>query len=183
MVVFGIGVCLGVLYAQVMEWAIHRFVLHGMGRKRGHPLSFHFHQHHRAARLNHFRDDVYNRQPFQWNASGKELFALFVLGVLHLPLILVVPGFTVGGLFGLVRYYWLHRKSHLEPEWCRQHLPWHYDHHMAPNQHANWGVTTDWVDRLMGTREYYLGSDRAVNDEARRIARQTGSVPDLGASF
>ena len=41
---------------------------------------------------------------------------------------------------------------------------------MAPNQHANWGVTSDWVDRLMGTREYYLGSDRAVNDEARRFA-------------
>ena len=103
MVVFGLGICLGVLYAQVMEWVIHRFVLHGMGRKRGHPLSFHFHQHHRAARLNHFRDDVYNRQPFSMECQWQELLALFGVGFLHLPLIFVVPGFTLGGLFGLTR--------------------------------------------------------------------------------
>ncbi|MGC6510273.1 MAG: sterol desaturase family protein [Myxococcota bacterium] len=177
------GICLGVLYAQVMEWVIHRYVLHGIGRKRGHPLSFHFHQHHRSARLNHFRDDVYHQHPFQWNSSGKELLALLGLGLLHLPLVFVVPGFTVGGLFGLLRYYMLHRKSHLDPDWCKTHLPWHYDHHMAPNQHANWGVTTDWVDRLMGTRVFYLGSERANRDEQRRCVRHSGSLSDVGASL
>ena len=48
--------------------------------------------------------------------------------------------------------------SHLDPMWCRENLPWHY------------GVTTDWVDRLMGTREVYLGTQREVRDTVRRMA-------------
>ena len=179
MLFFTTGVIVGLLYAQVMEWGIHRYVLHGIGKKRGHPLSFHFHQHHRAARLNHFHDEVYELNPFQWNASGKELLSLLGLGFLHLPLFLWTPGFILGGLIGLLRYYYVHRKSHLDPEWCRQKLPWHYDHHMAPNQDANWGVTSDWVDRLMGTREHYLGSDKAHKDEQRRTAKSMGGLPGV----
>ena len=34
-------------------------------------------------------------------------------------------------------------------------MPWHYDHHLGKNQDANWGVTTDWVDRVFGTRIEY----------------------------
>ncbi len=60
--------------------------------------------------------------------------------------------------------------SHLDPMWCRENLPWHYDHHMGPNQDMNYGVTTDWVDRLMGTREVYLGTQREVRDTVRRMA-------------
>ena len=41
-------------------------------------------------------------------------------------------------------------------DYCSLLLPWHYDHHMGKNQNANWGVTTDWVDRLAGTRIKYL---------------------------
>jgi len=50
----------------------------------------------------------------------------------------------------------VHRKAHLDTEWGKKNLPWHYDHHMGKNQNANWGVTTDWVDRLAGTRIKYL---------------------------
>jgi sterol desaturase/sphingolipid hydroxylase (fatty acid hydroxylase superfamily) len=34
-------------------------------------------------------------------------------------------------------------------------VPWHYDHHMGKNQEANWGITTDWVDKLLRTRIKY----------------------------
>ena len=34
-------------------------------------------------------------------------------------------------------------------------VPWHYDHHMGKNQEANWGITSEWVDRLVGTRVRY----------------------------
>ena len=34
----------------------------------------------------------------------------------------------------------------------KKYVPWHYDHHMGKNQDANWGVTTDWVDKLAGTK-------------------------------
>lgn len=35
----------------------------------------------------------------------------------------------------------MHRRSHLEPEWAKKRIPWHYDHHMNSNQDANWCVT------------------------------------------
>lgn len=43
----------------------------------------------------------------------------------------------------------------MDLEWAKKHVPWHYDHHMGKNQDANWGVTTDWVDKLLGTRIKY----------------------------
>lgn len=171
---FSVMFVCGIFYAQGMEWFLHRYVLHGIGKKRGHPLSFHFRQHHRAARIHHFRDEVYEHSPFAWNASGKELMSLFGLGLLHLPILLISSGFVLGSGVGMVRYYTMHKKSHLDPEWCKSRLPWHYDHHMAPNQDANWGVTTDWVDRLMGTREIYLGTAREEKDSRRRFQHQLG---------
>lgn len=46
----------------------------------------------------------------------------------------------------------MHRRSHLEPEWGKKAIPWHYDHHMNTNQDANWCVTRPWFDYIMGTR-------------------------------
>ena len=64
-------------------------------------------------------------------------------------------------------YYRLHRKAHLDPEWAREHLPWHYDHHMAPDQECNWGVTNDWVDRLMGTRKVWVGTEGELKQRGK----------------
>jgi len=58
-------------------------------------------------------------------------------------------------LIGAFRYHYIHRKSHLDPERAKRKVPWHYDHHMGKNQEANWGITTDWVDRIMRTRVDY----------------------------
>jgi sterol desaturase/sphingolipid hydroxylase (fatty acid hydroxylase superfamily) len=68
-------------------------------------------------------------------------------------------------------YYLVHKKSHLDPEWARKHLPWHYDHHMGPNQDANWCVTLPLFDHLMGTREHYVGTEREARDRQRQTAR------------
>ena len=67
-------------------------------------------------------------------------------------------------------HYWrVHKKAHEDPAWAREHLPWHYDHHMGPNQDANWCVTRPWFDILMGTREPYVGTEleRKANDKKR----------------
>ena len=63
----------------------------------------------------------------------------------------------------------------MDPAWAREKVPWHYDHHMAPNQDANWGVRRDWVDRLMGTREVYCGTDKELKDRKRRAERAAAS--------
>ena len=54
----------------------------------------------------------------------------------------------------------------------REHLPWHYDHHMGPNQEANWCVTRPWFDYVMGTREPYVGTLRESGDRARHATRK-----------
>ncbi len=52
--------------------------------------------------------------------------------------------------------------------WARARLPWHYDHHMGPDQDATWCVTRPWFDVVMGTRNPYVGTPRETRDEARR---------------
>ena len=44
----------------------------------------------------------------------------------------------------------------------------HYnDHHMGKNPDVNWGVTTEWFDRMMGTREVWLSkAERAALAES-----------------
>jgi len=171
-----IQLVLGVLYSQVLEWGLHRFLLHGVGGRRGSVFSFHFFEHHRAVRMNDGFDDMYKRPFAFWTAAGKEWLGLLGLGVLHLPIWFVAPWFFAAMGLGGGRYYVLHRRSHLDPEWCRENLPWHYAHHMGPNQHKNWGVTTDWVDRLMGTREAYVGTPKQERDALRRKASVTQKV-------
>ena len=72
-----------------------------------------------------------------------------------MPVLFISVALYLGLLVGAFRYYYVHKKSHLDLEWAKKKVPWHYEHHMGKNQDANWGVTADWVDRLMGTRIKY----------------------------
>ena len=121
-------------------------------------------------------DSMYEHPLRTWTAAGKEWLALFGLLVLHIPLVGVVPWFVLSVVLYGGRYYVMHRHAHLDTEWCRQRLPWHYAHHMGPNQDMNWGVTTDWVDRLLGTREIYVGTPREEQDTRRRLASRAEKV-------
>lgn len=161
---------IGTIYTLFLEWGLHIF-LHKAGRKRGQIFSFHFHQHHRASRKNEFIDKAYQQNPFLLNSASKELVSLGILAIPHLMLFPVAPYFVLTALFFAGRYYYYHRKCHIDVEWCKKHMPWHYDHHMAPNQHANWGVTTDFFDRLFGTKELYLGTEREIQLRKRQEAR------------
>ena len=163
-----IGIPLGLLYANAGEWLIHKYVLHGVGRDRSSFWSFHFHEHHRAVRAEDGFDPDYERSVVGWHAQGKEALGLAAAAVAHLPLLPIAPMFTGAVLYSIGRYYVVHKKSHLDPEWAREHVPWHYDHHMGPNPHCNWGVTWPWFDHVMGTREYYVGTEREKRDRARK---------------
>lgn len=167
-----LGIPIGLVYANAAEWGIHRYVLHGrkLGKKKGSFWSFHFHEHHRNSRKNGFRDADYERSGWAWNAQAKEAAGLVGLVAIHLPLAPVFPFFTATLAYSAVDYYRKHKRSHLDPEWAREHLTWHYDHHMGLNQDANWCVTRPWFDQLMGTREPYAGTEREAKDIARREA-------------
>lgn len=154
-----IGIPVGLAVANATEWLVHKYVLHGLGQEKSSFWSFHWHEHHRAARKNDHRDEAYEGGVLQWNGQGKEALALAATSLAWLPLLPVAPFFVGTLLYSGVDYYRKHKRAHLDTEWARENLPWHYDHHMGPNQNANWCVTHPWFDIVMGTREPYVGTE------------------------
>ena len=145
-------VLIGLLYCNFFEWVAHKFVLHGLGKHKQSFWAFHWSEHHRNCRKYDFYDPDYKRSLWTWNAQAKEALALAVGVALHAPLALVAPLFWVTVVYGAVNYYRVHKRSHLDPEWAKRRLPWHYDHHMGKVQDANWCVTRPWFDYLLRTR-------------------------------
>lgn len=149
-----IGIPLGLITANAVEWTMHKYVLHHLGRDKRNFWAFHFHEHHREVRKHDYHDPNYHKFPLGLHAQGKEAWALIAASTAIAPLFPVAP-FFVGTLwYSAANYYHLHKKSHLNPAWAREHLPWHYDHHMGRNADANWCVTKPWFDYVMGTREF-----------------------------
>ena len=166
-----IGIGFGLLYANAGEWGLHKYLLHGLGRRKQSFWSFHWHDHHRNVRKNEHIDEHYGRSLFGWNAQSKEALGLVGLGLLHAPLFPVAPFFTGAVWYSTWNYYRVHKRSHEDTAWAREHLPWHYDHHMGPDQDANWCVTRPWFDDLMGTRRPYIGTPRERSDIERKRLR------------
>lgn len=167
-------IVLAFIYSLFLEWAIHKYVLHNLGKKRGSLFSFHFFEHHSQSRRNNFSDPAYDKFNLKIDSgSGKELISLTLLTLAHLPLLFIFPWAFLTLLLCVGHYFVIHIKSHRYPQWAREKLPWHYAHHMAPNQEANWGVRFDWIDKLLGTREYYVGTEREAKDIERRSKRKT----------
>lgn len=179
-----LGIPIGLLAANATEWVLHKYVLHGSGKKKGTFWSFHFHEHHKNVRHQDHIDPCYEKPVFGMHAQGKEALALAVGAVAHLPLLPIAPFYTATMWYSALNYYRKHKRSHQDTEWARDHLPWHYDHHMGPNQDANWCVTQPWFDHIMGTREPYIGTEREVRDRSKReafMARKAQRAAERGA--
>ncbi|QSA99143.1 sterol desaturase family protein [Methylococcus sp. EFPC2] len=146
-----LGIPLGLLAENFGEWAVHRFVLHGLGKRKTSIWAYHWHDHHRVTRRLGMLDPAYRRGPRPWNTSAKELLMLGSIFLLHVPLTPLAPGYVTGMYAGLILYFCRHRKAHLNPAWAREHLPWHYQHHMGTPE-ANWCVSWPWFDWILGTR-------------------------------
>ena len=172
-----IGIPLGWLYANAGEWIIHKHVLHGLGRKKSSFWAFHWHEHHRESRRHDMKDDQYKRSLLKWGPQSKEMVSLIGAAVAHAPLFPVAPFFTGTLWYCIWKYYRVHKRAHLDPDWARENLPWHVDHHMGRNQNQNWCVTHPFFDYLMGTRKRYVGSKEEREDLDKRRARPAPAAP------
>lgn len=152
------GFLAGLIVANGFEWFAHKYVLHGThrtGQTRYSPVpdSMRSHwEHHREVRKTRFSDYAYVEGLKNWrirNEIGSLAVAASVFGLAFYPL---SKGMFLATLYSAGNYFYMHRRAHLEPEWARKKIPWHYDHHMNSNQDANWCVTKPWFDYLMGTR-------------------------------
>ena len=152
------GFVAGLVIANGFEWFAHKYLLHGVHRK-GKPrfsptpkqMESHW-AHHREVRKQAFFDDCYVEGVSNWRTRN-EILALSVVavaaGATFYPF---SKGMALAAAYSAGNYYYVHRRAHLEPEWSKKRIPWHYDHHMNSNQDANWGVTRPWFDYIMGTR-------------------------------
>ncbi|MDD5273792.1 MAG: hypothetical protein PHU14_13880, partial [Methylovulum sp.] len=135
---------LGLLYANAGEWLMHKYILHGLG---GNPRSFwayHLHEHHAVCAQYAMVDPGYQKPDLAtWNTQSKELVVLLGIITLHLPLLFMAPTLAGALYLSLGLYYYKHRRAHLDSAWAKQHLRWHYDHHLCnqPSCSGNWCVT------------------------------------------
>ena len=89
-----IGIPLGILYASALEWASHRYLQHGLGKKKGTFWAFHWHEHHRNVRRSGGYDADYLRSRIGWHAQGKETLTIALACLAHAPLFPIAPFFT-----------------------------------------------------------------------------------------
>lgn len=177
-----LGIPLGMIYSNVGEWLIHKYLLHGQGRNRESMFAFHWHDHHKEARRHGMYDPGYEAKPLERGPQRSEVFGLLAIAAAHLPFVKAAPFFTATVWFNAWRYYNVHKRAHLDPAWGRENLPWHYDHHMGPDQDMNWCVTYPWFDQLVGTRQPYAHTEREASDRARaseKAARKNATKESL----
>ena len=141
-----IQIALGIFAASFLEWFVHKYFLHVLGRKKASLFSFHWGKHHVVARRNNFLDPL---------VSAREGFGIFFLCVVFSPLILLLPC-VYGTMFvHAMLYFVLHNTAHKYPKFAKKYMPWHYDHHMGKNQNMNWCVVHPLAYYIMGTRKKY----------------------------
>ncbi|ATO18941.1 hypothetical protein BS636_04330 [Acinetobacter sp. LoGeW2-3] len=152
------GFIAGLVVANAFEWFAHKYVLHGIHRKgqtRFSPIprSMRSHwEHHREVRKAEFSDYGYVEGLQNWRTRNEVGSLVIVASVFGLAFYPISKAMSLATLYSACNYYYVHRRAHLEPEWAKRKIPWHYDHHMNSNQDANWCVTRPWFDYVMGTR-------------------------------
>src|SRR6266545_2282054 len=100
-VVAMLGIPLGLVYANAVEWGLHKYLLHGVGSDKASFFSFHWHEHHREARREGMFDPQYVRPLFTWGSPQlKEAASVLGLALLHAPLLPLFPCFTLTVFYG-----------------------------------------------------------------------------------
>lgn len=152
MLIYPLLFVLAFIYANLLEWVIHKYLFHGVGKNKKSLFAGHWHTHHKLCRKNDNKDKTYQEFPVH-SSVRQELTSLLVMVVVHIPVVLFSPFFFACLVYFAARYFYIHRRCHVDVEWGKRNFPWHYDHHMGKNQDANWGVTNPLWDYIFNTRK------------------------------
>ena len=82
-----LGFIIGFLYGSLLEYWIHRFIFHKLGRKKGSLWSYHLKGHHKLSRRDGF---------FDLTESKAESVGMMFLVLIHTPLFFVSFGLWLG---------------------------------------------------------------------------------------
>ena len=134
---------LGVFVANIIEYCVHKYLFHGLGKKRNSIFAFHLREHHLIARRNGFVDI---------KVSAREWIGIPALLLVCSPLLFVgVPVFLGLSLYGIA-FIVIHNIQHRNPHIAKKYFWWHWNHHMG-NQNKSWAVVIPIMDVLTGTLE------------------------------
>ena len=89
-----VQVTLGFLYANLFEWLWHKYVFHGLGKKKKSRFSSHWRKHHRAVRKNFYIDESYKEFSGFAKDPMREVYELLFAALVHSPLFLIFPYFV-----------------------------------------------------------------------------------------
>lgn len=158
-------IVLGIMYANVLEWMIHKYILHDLGKKwKNSIFRFHWSEHHKVARKNKMLDESYNISWWKEMGRAKEVLGLGLLALIHTPLLLITPWFAGTTMLYTVAYYFAHKRSHLDKDWGRKWLPWHFKHHMMGSQEHSFGVLLPITDVIKDAVERNYRAYKAKRD-------------------
>jgi hypothetical protein len=142
---------LGFLLGSLTEWLAHKHLLHNFDNASFSKSHFKIH-HQNCRRHDGYDPDYASIIPRSIEHGWSEILMLIAAVIAVSPAAIISFWLWFSLLLHACIYYFVHRKSHLEPDWCKKWLPWHWEHHMGKNQNANWGVTTPIFDWAFGTR-------------------------------
>jgi sterol desaturase/sphingolipid hydroxylase (fatty acid hydroxylase superfamily) len=140
-----IGFVLGFLYGSLLEYVIHDFLFHRLGKKKDSIFSYHLRGHHVLAKKNNFID---------LKRSDIETIGLLALISLHIPTLYISVGFCIGVTLYAVAFNFIHSIQHKHPEFTKKYMRWHWEHHMK-DSNKNFGVVVPWMDYVFRTRKKY----------------------------
>ena len=120
----------GILYSNAIEYLVHKYLFHRLGRKKNSIFAFHLREHHLVSRRNNFIDR---------KVSKNELIGIPLILLLHSPIAFYFPWFNVAiSLYGIA-FIFIHNMVHRSPYIAKKYFWWHWNHHMS-NQNKSWGV-------------------------------------------
>lgn len=134
---------LGILYGNLIEFVVHKYLFHGLGKKKNSIFAFHIRNHHMRARKNNFIDSRF---------SINELVGIPVLLATHYPIWLYSPSCYVGICLYAILFVVVHNFIHHYPKIAKKYFWWHWNHHMR-NQNKSWAVVIPIFDIFFGTLE------------------------------
>ena len=134
---------LGLFYANFMEWYVHKYFFHGLGKKQNSIFAFHLREHHIESRNNQFRDP---------KVTKREALGILGLLLLYSPLYYTAPYFYGGLVLYGIAFLVVHKLQHIFPHIAKKHFWWHWNHHMH-NQNKSWNVVFPLMDWITGTLE------------------------------
>lgn len=142
----------------LFEWAIHKYILHPFGAKKGSFFHYHWEHHNRCRKNNNIDQEYVDMFNFKFSPMiKKELFFMVLLNLTSVPVLLLYWPVGVSLILWQWIYFLLHADSHTREYLPNkfapgdQDIPWHGEHHMGPDQNMNWSIIGHWPDRLFGT--------------------------------